>query len=171
MVLELLWHFTALAVSFWIQLKYFLAGNILIYNKKQVKVHLKLFFCFIKKRLPQINLPFMRDWRPNIAKIFVFLGSISLVIVWFVFRHKSWVWIIQNLMALSLAINALSYYRLSSYKTVTIILSLFFVYDIFMVFITPTFTNGASIMVCKSLFISLKIYHIEVIWKTVKTTF
>ena len=49
-------------------------------------------------------------------------------------------------MALSLAINALSYYRLNSYKTVTIILTLFFLYDIFMVFITPTFTNGASIM-------------------------
>lgn len=50
------------------------------------------------------------------------------------------------MMALSLAVNALSYYRISSYKTVTLILVLFFVYDIFMVFITPTFTKGTSIM-------------------------
>ena len=49
-------------------------------------------------------------------------------------------------MALSLATNALSIYRLSAYKTVALILTLFFLYDIFMVFITPTFTKGASIM-------------------------
>jgi signal peptide peptidase-like protein 2B len=49
-------------------------------------------------------------------------------------------------MAVSLALNALSHYRLSTYKTITIILVLFFVYDVFMVFVTPTFTNGTSIM-------------------------
>jgi hypothetical protein len=49
-------------------------------------------------------------------------------------------------MAISLASNALSHYRLSTYKTITIILVLFFIYDVFMVFVTPTFTNGTSIM-------------------------
>ena len=49
-------------------------------------------------------------------------------------------------MAISLAMSALSFYRLSKYKTVTIILIVFFLYDIFMVFITPQFTKGTSIM-------------------------
>ena len=49
-------------------------------------------------------------------------------------------------MSLALAVNALSYYRLGSFKTVATILTVFFVYDVFMVFITPQFTNGASIM-------------------------
>ena len=47
----------------------------------------------------------------------------------------------QNIMALSLAINALSYYRLGTYKTVAVLLSVFFIYDIFMVFVTPQFTQ------------------------------
>lgn len=54
---------------------------------------------------------------------------------------NSWSWIMQNVMAFSLAINALSYYRLGTYKTVTILLSVFFIYDIFMVFVTPQFTK------------------------------
>ena len=49
-------------------------------------------------------------------------------------------------MSLALATNALSYYRLSSFKTVFIILLVFFCYDVFMVFVTPQFTNGTSIM-------------------------
>lgn len=50
------------------------------------------------------------------------------------------------MMAFSLAVNALSYYRISTYKTVSLILALFFLYDVFMVFITPAFTKGTSIM-------------------------
>jgi len=49
-------------------------------------------------------------------------------------------------MAFSLTINALSYYRIESFRIITILLSVFFFYDIFMVFITPTFTKGISIM-------------------------
>ncbi len=59
---------------------------------------------------------------------------------------NSFSWVLQNIMSLALAVNALSYYRLGSFKTVAIILTVFFVYDVFMVFITPQFTNGASIM-------------------------
>ena len=55
--------------------------------------------------------------------------------------NSSWIWIIQNLMAVSLAANALSFYRLSSYKTVTIMLLIFFLYDVFMVFISPYITQ------------------------------
>lgn len=57
------------------------------------------------------------------------------------FTNNSWSWIIQDMMAFSLAVNALSYYRISTYKTVALILSLFFAYDVFMVFITPAFTK------------------------------
>jgi signal peptide peptidase-like 2B len=71
---------------------------------------------------------------------------LTISIIWFVYRHEDWVWIVQNLMAISLALNALSFYRLSSYKTVTIILIVFFIYDVFMVFISPYITKGTSIM-------------------------
>jgi len=76
-----------------------------------------------------------------LIKIVLFLISLAISICWFVFRHETWSWIMQNIMALSLAINALSYYRLGTYKTVAVLLSVFFIYDIFMVFVTPQFTQ------------------------------
>lgn len=54
-------------------------------------------------------------------------------------------------MAFSLAVNALSYYRISAYKTVTLILTLFFLYDVFMVFITPAFTKVPENIILKKL--------------------
>lgn len=97
-------------------------------------------------KLPHNNLPYLKDHSPEYRKILLALGSIAVSIVWFIYRHSSWIWIIQDLMAFSLSINALSYYRLETYKSITILLSVFFLYDIFMVFITPQFTKGTSIM-------------------------
>jgi hypothetical protein len=77
---------------------------------------------------------------------------ISLIFSYYNFYNKiwSWSWILQNIMAFSLASNALSYYRLSTFKTITILLTIFFIYDIFMVFVTPLFTN---VLVWKGSFI------------------
>lgn len=107
------------------------------------------FFDYIKFgncKFPKTNIPLLRNHRPEYRKIALWLFSISVSIIWFVYRHEEWIWIIQDIMAFSLSINALSYYRIETYKTITILLSVFFVYDIFMVFITPQFTNGTSIM-------------------------
>ncbi|RNA03934.1 signal peptide peptidase-like 2B isoform X1 [Brachionus plicatilis] len=103
-------------------------------------------FEILKYKLPTLNLPLNKKLTLQPAKVFLTLISISICILWFIFRHEEWSWSLQNVMALSLAANALSFYRLSKYKTVTIILVVFFLYDIFMVFITPTFTKGTSIM-------------------------
>lgn len=97
-------------------------------------------------KFPKNNIPFLKDHRPEYRKILLFLVSVAISVLWFVFRHENWIWIIQDLMAVALSINALSYYRIETYKSITILLSAFFFYDIFMVFITPTFTNGTSIM-------------------------
>lgn len=75
------------------------------------------------------------------------LIAISLAIVWFVFRHSDWAWVLQNIFSAALACIFLVTVRISSLKIATVILFGFFVYDIFMVFITPSFGNGESIMV------------------------
>ena len=79
--------------------------------------------------------------QPEIRKMLLGSLCIAFSVVWFVYRHEKWSWIIQNIMAVSLAVNALSFYRISTYKSITILLSVFLFYDIFMVFITPTFTK------------------------------
>ncbi len=84
--------------------------------------------------------------QPPIAIIIVALLLICISVIWFVFRNESWAWVLQNILAISLGLNALSFYRLSSYKMVTIIIVTFFLYDVFMVFISPYITKGTSIM-------------------------
>ena len=100
-----------------------------------------LFFCFLKfRRVPKNKIPLLKD-QPYIANIIVGIITGTFGIIWFVFRNQSWSWILQNVLAQCLVIEAISLYRLKSYKTVTIFLISFFVYDVFMVFITPLFTN------------------------------
>lgn len=99
----------------------------------------------LKCRIPKNKIPLLKK-QPVIMDIIIALLVIGVCVVWFVMRNESWSWIVQNILALSLALNALSFYRLSSYKMVTIVLVLFFVYDVFMVFISPLITNGQSIM-------------------------
>lgn len=101
---------------------------------------------YCKCKVPRNNVPYLKDHRFELRKIPLFLAAVTLSIVWFIFRHEDWIWIIQDLMAFALSINALSYYRLETYKSITLLLTVFFIYDIFMVFVTPTFTNGTSIM-------------------------
>ncbi len=59
---------------------------------------------------------------------------------------KSFSWILQDIMSLSFSINILSNFRLSSFKIVVAMLVVFAFYDFFMVFVTPLFTKGTSIM-------------------------
>lgn len=76
------------------------------------------------------------------------LISASVGIVWFVLRHKSYAWIIQDILGLFFCIHVLKNIRIPSLKAGTIFLSLAFIYDIFFVFITPFFTSdGSSVMV------------------------
>ena len=101
---------------------------------------------YCRYKLPQNNLPYLKDHRFELRKIPLALSAVAVSIIWFTFRHEDWIWIVQDLMAFALSINALSYYRLETYKSITILLTVFFMYDIFMVFVTPQFTHGTSIM-------------------------
>ena len=61
---------------------------------------------------------------------------------------NAYFWVVQNVMGASVSIAFLGVIRVSNIKIATILLVAVFIYDIFMVFITPLFTKeGESVMV------------------------
>ncbi|CAI9732856.1 signal peptide peptidase-like 2B [Octopus vulgaris] len=69
-------------------------------------------------------------------------------ITWLVLRHKPYSWILQDILGVLFCINVLKNLRIPSLKAGTLLLGMFFLYDIFFVFLTPLFTeNGESVMV------------------------
>lgn len=76
------------------------------------------------------------------------LISMSVGIIWFIYRHAHFSWAIQDVLGVLFCIHVLKNIRIPSLKAGTIFLSLAFFYDIFFVFITPYLTkNGSSIMI------------------------
>jgi len=74
--------------------------------------------------------------------------SISIPLTWFFIRHQDYAWILQDLLGIILVLIVLKSVKLPNIKISTILLTLFFLYDIFFVFITPLFTeNKESVMV------------------------
>ncbi|CAF0735221.1 unnamed protein product [Didymodactylos carnosus] len=73
----------------------------------------------------------------NYFSILTFFIGLTVVILWYVYRKQRWSWILQDIIGAALCIVVLSVYRLANMKVITLILSLFFFYDIFFVFITP----------------------------------
>ncbi|CAG0897310.1 unnamed protein product [Darwinula stevensoni] len=71
-------------------------------------------------------------------------ASVAAACIWFVYRKESWAWMLQDAMGIAFCLNLLRVLRLSSLKTLTILLCLLFFYDIFFVFITPYFTKVRS---------------------------
>jgi signal peptide peptidase-like protein 2B len=67
--------------------------------------------------------------------------------LWFIFRHESFAWAMQDILALSLVFSFLLAIRIQNLRLATILLSSFFFYDIFMVFISPAIFAGRSVMV------------------------
>jgi len=84
----------------------------------------------------------------QIRSIVLLMGAISLAACWVVYRKESFSWILQDILGICFSINMIRQVRLPSFKIITLILALLFIYDIFFVFITPLFTkNGESVMV------------------------
>ncbi|CAF4938926.1 unnamed protein product, partial [Rotaria sp. Silwood1] len=73
----------------------------------------------------------------NMFTLFAMSISLTLVIIWYVYRHTDWAWILQNILGAAICITVTSIYRLGNMRAITIILLVFFLYDIFFVFITP----------------------------------
>jgi hypothetical protein len=63
--------------------------------------------------------------------------ALTLVIIWYVYREKYWIWILQDILGASICMTVISMYRLGNMRVITVILVAFFIYDIFFVFITP----------------------------------
>lgn len=80
--------------------------------------------------------------------IIITVMSLAISTTWVICRHASWSWSIQNVLGGCLCMCAISMVRLPNLKISSILLTLFFLYDIFYVFITPYLTsNRDSIMV------------------------
>ncbi|GLE02893.1 hypothetical protein PINS_up011757 [Pythium insidiosum] len=63
--------------------------------------------------------------------------SLASVLLWFLCRHRLHAWILQDLFGVCLCILFLRTIRLPNLKIATIMLTLVFCYDIFMVFVSP----------------------------------
>jgi signal peptide peptidase-like protein 2B len=74
------------------------------------------------------------------------LVSIGIVLWWIFERHANYSWILQDFLGISVCIVFLQTIRLPNLKIATFLLILVFLYDIFMVFITPFFFKE-SIMI------------------------
>merc|ERR1712203_369543 len=84
----------------------------------------------------------------ELRQALLLIASISISVVWLVFRKEDWAWILQDTLGIMFSINMLKVLRLPSLKICTILLSALFFYDIFFVFITPLFMEGGkSVMV------------------------
>lgn len=67
---------------------------------------------------------------------------------WAIFRHSSWAWIIQDIIGYFFCIFTITELRFPSFKILAGLQFSFFLYDVFMVYITPYLTpNGDSVMV------------------------
>eukprot|EP00753_Platysulcus_tardus_P012736 PLAT3530.1.p1 GENE.PLAT3530.1~~PLAT3530.1.p1 ORF type:complete len:660 (+),score=352.48 PLAT3530.1:24-2003(+) len=73
----------------------------------------------------------------SVAYMIGYLLSLSLGVTWFACRHASWAWLLQDVFGVALCTLFLCLIRLPNIKVSTVMLVLFFLYDIFFVFISP----------------------------------
>mmetsp|Transcript_28884 Transcript_28884/g.77713 ORF Transcript_28884/g.77713 Transcript_28884/m.77713 type:complete len:367 (+) Transcript_28884:50-1150(+) len=71
----------------------------------------------------------------------------GLVVWYYVARHSGYAWVLQDCMALAMCAMFLKTVRVPNLRVAAVLLSVFFCYDIFMVFITPLLFHNRSVMV------------------------
>ncbi|KRZ05066.1 Major facilitator superfamily domain-containing protein 12 [Trichinella zimbabwensis] len=91
-----------------------------------------IFSCFTKRSDS-------RNWSVPFKRIFLCCFCLTLTISWYVV-------VLQNILGLAILISVVSNVRLPTLKAVTVFSLAFLIYDVTMVFISPYFTNGCSIM-------------------------
>uniref|UniRef100_A0A3P8PHX6 Signal peptide peptidase-like 2B n=1 Tax=Astatotilapia calliptera TaxID=8154 RepID=A0A3P8PHX6_ASTCA len=103
---------------------------------------------FCKCRIPENNLPYLHK-RPQIRMLLLSALCIGVSIIWMVFRNEDqWAWVLQDALGIAFCLYMLKTVRLPTFKACTLLMTVLFVYDVFFVFITPSFTkSGQSIMV------------------------
>ena len=96
-------------------------------------------------KCPIYNMPKIKccggNFRMELRQFLLACFSLSVTIVWAIFRKASWAWILQDILGIFFSINMLKTLRLPSLKIITVLLCTLFVYDIFFVFVTPLFTK------------------------------
>ena len=99
-------------------------------------------------KCPIYNMPKIKccggNFRMELRQFILACFSLSVTIVWAIFRKASWAWILQDILGIFFSINMLKTLRLPSLKIITVLLCTLFVYDIFFVFITPLFTKVST---------------------------
>ncbi|KAM3720820.1 Signal peptide peptidase-like 2B [Dirofilaria immitis] len=86
--------------------------------------------------------------RPLVMSITIFLSTVSLCITWFIFRSDPYAFILLDFINIAVCIHILKGIRFPNLKWLTVLLICMFLYDLFMVFITPFFTtSGCSVMI------------------------
>ena len=72
----------------------------------------------------------------NLGYVLSLVISVATSVTWMLCPHSSWAWVIQNIFGLAICALFLLTLQLPSARVSTVMLSLFFFYDIFMVFIS-----------------------------------
>ncbi|XP_003374005.1 signal peptide peptidase family protein [Trichinella spiralis] len=111
--------------------------NSLFCHKEVPLNFLKAIFNFFTKRSDS------RNWSIPLKRIFLCSFCFLLTISCFFVRYAV---VLQNILGLAILISVISNVRLPTLKAVTIFSLAFLIYDVTMVFISPYFTNGCSIM-------------------------
>eukprot|EP00164_Ancoracysta_twista_P000972 GFYU01001272.1.p1 GENE.GFYU01001272.1~~GFYU01001272.1.p1 ORF type:complete len:537 (+),score=140.17 GFYU01001272.1:178-1788(+) len=98
--------------------------------------------------------------------------TVTLSVVWVVYRHENWAWVLQDFMAVPLCMVIVKTIRLPSLRTATLLLVLAFLYDIFWVFLSPMlFKKSVMITVARGgdtgeeIPMLMKVPHFEDYWE------
>ncbi|XP_020619507.1 signal peptide peptidase-like 2B isoform X2 [Orbicella faveolata] len=97
-------------------------------------------------KVPPNRIPLLKG-QPQIRIIVLIAFCMAISIWWGIERHKSYAWVLQDILGISFSISLIRNIRLPNLKVCTMLLVLLLIYDIFFVFITPLFSAGKSIMV------------------------
>ena len=100
----------------------------------------KRFSCMEAYKVPANNIPFLKK-QPSIGGICLYFVCTIVPIMWAVYRKAWFSWILQDILGFTLCVVGIKGLTIGSYKSSTIILIFWFLYDIFFVFITPSITN------------------------------
>ncbi|KAK6107337.1 Signal peptide peptidase family protein [Brugia pahangi] len=86
--------------------------------------------------------------RPLVMSVVIFIGAASFCVTWFTIRRDPYAFILLDIINIAVCIHILKGIRFPNLMWLTVLLTCMFMYDIFMVFITPFLTkNGCSVMI------------------------
>lgn len=103
--------------------------------------------CYVRICLHTFNHRWLPKGRPNILQLIVFLLSLVLCMVWFIYRRTPYAFILLDFINVTLCLHILKSLRLPSLKWITSLMLCMFLYDAVMVFVTPYLTtSGCSVM-------------------------